>query len=282
MDNLSKRATLVNLTIRSWSARCVDKKISDQILYENAAKADAGKFNKRLLEKDTLKEITSILNDVRKYYKDRTLAWKDGDTRLLPVKFVTEFMDKMREFETSLDYAVKEFVSQYPEFKEKAKEMLNGMYNDDDYPDIGEIAEKFKIEHSFNNISDPNDFRCEVSEDVKEQIKSSMQSDIEQQYTYSMKKLYERIFTVIKKFNETLSKEDAVFHKSLIGNVEELVSLLPDLNFMNDSKINNLTEQIQNEICRFDPEALRKDKTQREEAVKASNDILNAMESFYA
>jgi hypothetical protein len=72
MDNLSQRATLVDVTFRSWSARCVDKKISEQVLYDNSAKKDAGKFNKRLLEKDALKDITTVLNEARKFYKEKT------------------------------------------------------------------------------------------------------------------------------------------------------------------------------------------------------------------
>jgi len=282
MDNLSQRATLVDVTIRSWSARCVDKKISEQVLYDNSAKKDAGKFNKRLLEKDALKDITTILNNTRKYYKDITLAWKDGGTRLLPVKFVTEFMDKMRDYQYELEQAVNIFVQNYPEYKSNAQEMLNGMYRDEDYPEVNEINDRFAIEYSFTNISDPSDFRCEVADDIKSQIQTSMKNDVENQYRVSMKKLYERIYTVIQKFNEKLSEKDSVFHQSLLGNIEELVKLLPDLNFMKDQKITDITEKIQNEICRFDVESLRKNQNMREEAVKASSDILNAMEALYA
>jgi len=282
MDNLSKRAMLVSLKISSWSARCVDKKVTDSVLCDNQAREDAGSFSKRLLEKDTLKNIAAILNDVRKIYREKTLAWKDGETRLLPVKFVTEFKDKMRTAEVDLDREVGIFTDSYDEYKENAKQMLNGMYNADDYPPVEKIASKFTITHKFSNISDPSDFRCEVSEEIKDSIKDSMKKDLEEQYKFSMKKLHERIFSVVKHFNERLSEESPIFHKSLINNIEELVSILPDLNFMDDDIITALTIQIQNELCRFTPDELRENKDLRLEAAKASADILATMEACYA
>ena len=282
IDNLSKRATLVSLTIQSWSGRCVDKQVSEEVLYQHQANADAGRFSKRLLEKEALKEISSIVSETRGYYKDKTLAWEDGKTRLLPVKLATEFMDQMRAFELKFDDAVDEFINQYASYKDNAKAILNGLYNEADYPAVEEIKDKFSLKYTFTNISDPNDFRCEVSDDLRQEIQKSMEKSINEQYQLSIKKLYERIYLVISKFNEKLLSEDKRYHKSLIGNIEELVALLPDLNFMNDSKITEMTERIKNEICKYDVDVLKTNNATKEEAIKASNELLSSLESIYA
>ena len=82
--------------------------------------------------------------------------------------------------------------------------------------------------------------------------------------------------------HEKLADEDAIFRDSLIGNIEELVSILPDLNVADDPNLAKLTENIQENICRFDADILRNNKEARKEAVMASKDILNTIESVYA
>jgi len=286
MDNLSKRATLVSLKSRKWTGRCVDKQISQEVLYQHSAKDEAGSFSKRLVNKDCLKEISRIMNQARNYYKEKTLAWEDGKFRLLPVKFATEFMEKMREYEAELDIAVKDFINSYDEYKEQAKDMLNGMYNEGDYPSTRDLVEKFSLKHEFQNISDPEDFRCEVSDEIKEQIRSNMKNQLEEKYTDSMKRLYERIYDVIKNFNEklkeSLERDDFRFFKAMITNIEDLVAILPDMNLMDDEKLTEMTDLIQKEICRFDIKELKHSKESRDQAIKASSDILTAIERVYA
>jgi len=281
MDNLSNRATLVSLKIKNWAGTVVDKKVSEQVLYENQASDEAGSFRKRLMPKDAMKPISAVLNEVRKYVKTKTLAWEDGKQRLLAASLITEFTDTLREHEVSLENAVTDFIACYGEYKEAAKDILNGLYIEGDYPPESELREKFSLKYEFQNISDPDDFRCTISNDLKEKIQNDMKSTIDQKYAGSMKKLYERVYTVVSKFNEKLSDEDATFNKSLINNIEDLVSVLPALNIMEDSKLSALTTQIQTEICKFNPLDLRKDKEIRKDAVQASSQILASLEEMY-
>jgi hypothetical protein len=277
MDNLSERASLVALKISTWTGRCVDKEISQDVLRQHMATDDAGSFSKRLMPKEALKPIAAVLNEARKYYKSKTLAWEDGKSRLLPATLITEFHETMRDFQVKLEDAADEFIQNYDRYKKDAEIILNGLYREGDYPSVKELKEKFSMEYPLSNITDPSDFRCEVSEDLKQEIQKNMKTNLDEKYSHSIKKLYERIFTVIKKFNERLQETDAKFHNSLIGNIEDLVSLMPDLNFMNDDKITSLTDQIQNEICQFSVGDLRYNTEARKKAVKASSDIMDTM-----
>jgi len=284
MDNLTTRATLVSLKTSKWTGRCIDKDISQDVLIREGATEEAGRFSKRLLPKDALKEITTVVNSARKYYKDKTLAWEEGKYRLLPTKFATEFRTQMAEFKASLDIAVKDFINDYKDFKSEAKQMLNGMYKEGDYPSENDLYEKFQLKYTMQGISDPKDFRCDIPENIKKEIQKEMQEELESQYAASLKKLYQRIYNVIKPFHDTIekaNKEDVRLFKSLIGNIEDLVSLLPDLNIMGEKKLEELTELIQNELCRFDIDDLKKNKESREEAIKASTDVLAALEQVY-
>ena len=282
MDNFSNRAVLVSLDISHWSGRCVDKGISDDVILQHNASSDSGSFSKRLIAKEYLSEIAKVNNEARKYYKENTMAWETGKRRLLPSKKITEFTAKMREFEQRHEDATSVFISNYVTYKNDAQQFLNGMYNPADYPDESEIGSKFSISYELTNIDSPDDFRCEIDESVKEDIKNKMKKSLESKYNESMNKLYQRIHGVIKAFNEKLSDENARFKRAIVDNIEDLVKILPDLNFMDDPKVTILTQQIQNDLCRFDPDQLRNDKAARKEAVEASASIMETMEELYA
>jgi len=283
MDNLSKRATLVSLKVSKWSGRCVDKQISQNVLIQHNAQEEAGSFSKKLLPESALKEISSIINEAKKYYKEKTLAWEDGKFRLLPTKLTSEFMCEMRDAKVKLDHAVNIFKQDYENYKIQAKTMLNGLYKEGDYPQLPDFDKKFNLEFNFQNISDPKDFRCEVSQDIKEIIQKNMKDSMEKQYAESIKRLYERIHTVISHFNEKLSEysEGSKLYSSMIINIHELVKILPDLNIMNDENIAQITERIQKQICKYDINELRHSPTFREGAIKASSDIMKDLEALY-
>ena len=282
MDNLSKRAVLVSLEISHWSARCVDKKVSDEVLLNNSAESDSGSFSKRLIAKDYLSEITKVNNEARKYFKKNTMAWETGKRRLLPSKKITEFTEKMRELKEQHEDVCKVFVDNYETYMTEAQTFLNGLFNPADYPSKDEVEKKFGFEYEFTNIDSPDDFRCAVSEDVKEEIQQKMQDKVTEKLTMSINRLYQKIHSLLKKFEEKLSDEDAVFRNSLIDNIEDLVAMLPDMNIMEDAKLKELTDKIANEICRFDADQLRKDKAARREAVEASRSIMDTMGELYA
>jgi len=282
MDNLSKRAVLVSLEINHWSGRCVDKKVSDEVLTSNNADSDSGSFSKRLIAKEYLSEISKINNEARKYFKENTMAWESGKRRLLPSKKITEFTDFMRNLEDKHAEACQVFVDNYNTYMNDAQAFLNGLYNPADYPPQDEIAEKFGLKYEFTNIDSPNDFRCEVSEEVKNEIQERMKASLEKKFNGSMQNLYKKIYELLRKFGDRLSNEDAQFKKGLFENIEDLVRILPNMNIMDDPKLAEITERIQNDICRFDVEQLRHDKVARKEAVQASQSIIETMGELYA
>lgn len=281
INNLSSRALLTSLEISSWAGRCIDKTVSEDIINQHAAKKEAGTFSKRIVHKDALKEISSIRNEARKFHNEITLAWSDKKARLLPSKRVDEHLSTMRTLKTRFETAVDEFVMNYNDYVNDARDFLNGMFNPDDYPSEAEIRTKFEFSFDHMPLPDENDFRCELAESVKDDIKKLMRESTQAKMNESMQKLWKRVYDVIKTMHEKLSDEKGKFKNSLLGNIEDLVGLLPDLNITNDPKLTTLTEHIQNEILRFDPDNLRKDELERKKAVEASKEVLDTIENIY-
>ncbi|MHA1614128.1 MAG: DUF3150 domain-containing protein [Candidatus Thorarchaeota archaeon] len=278
LNNLSNRAMLASLEISVWSGRCTDKTLTTELIDQKQAEKETCTVTKKLIDKSALKEIKSIVNDARRIHKELTLAWTDKKARLIPTKFMNEHMSALRNLKSEFDDKVDIFLSNYDDLIKEAEHFLMDMYNPDDYPDSKTLKEKFKFDFLHEPLPDAADFRCEVDDNLKTELQERIQAATEQRVEVSMSKLWNRVYTVIQSMHEKLSVEDSVFHKTLVTNVQDLVALLPDLNITNNTKLASLTEQIQSELCGYEPEEIRKDQSIRKQVSDSSKRI---MEEFY-
>ena len=69
-----KRAMLVELTIRQWTARKHDRKVSREVDQGHGAQ-NAGRFNKQLIAKDALEKIAKKAGAIREFHYAHTLPW---------------------------------------------------------------------------------------------------------------------------------------------------------------------------------------------------------------
>jgi hypothetical protein len=53
---LSRKATLVSVNVSQWTARRLDRKVTDEVNRQHNAAKDAGRYNKLLIEAEHLKE----------------------------------------------------------------------------------------------------------------------------------------------------------------------------------------------------------------------------------
>ena len=74
-----------------------------------------------------------------------------------------------------------------------------------------------------------------------------------------------------------MSDADATFRNSLIGNLEELCDIIPDLNVANDPKINELAAKAKAELTRWDAQEIRDDTKIREDVSKAADKLAKNM-----
>ena len=51
---LSRKAVLVSVNISQWTARKLDREVTDEVNASHGAQKDAGRYNKLLLEKEAL------------------------------------------------------------------------------------------------------------------------------------------------------------------------------------------------------------------------------------
>jgi hypothetical protein len=279
--SLNTKAMIVYFSCGLWTAKKLDKKVTEQICDQNNTTKDWARGHKSLIEKDAVRKVRKVLLDARAFHYSHTLPWGDNGDRLLSTDLYFDYSKKMEQFKEKFEDVVSDFLANYENLINTAKVKLNGLFNGKDYPDKSKLAGKFYYKISVMPIPQSNDLRVDLNEKEIQKIKSTIDDAYNVRLKESLDNIYKRIFEAIKHISDRLADKDPVFRDSLIGNVKELCNLLPKLNITNDENINNLIEDIKSTICKADPDTLRENKKQRTAVKTKADEILNKMKGFY-
>jgi len=158
---------------------------------------------------------------------------------------------------------------------------LGQLFDAGDYPEPDKVASKFGIHVRAFPIQDPNDFRVKMSQSDTAELKKQMHEDFSSDLKDAMRSPLQRLYEKLAKVEEKLKEGDAIFRDSLIGNVQELVDILPALNVLDDPKVTAILAQTKKDICSVgDMKALRKDEDYRAEVAASATDLLKQMKGY--
>lgn len=277
MKSLQEKALLVNLTISQWSARKHDQNVSKKVEQEHNAQ-NAGRYNKILISDNELKEIQKVAGTVRTFLYDNTLPWGDNGDRLLPATNYFEFINQFNEHQSMFNSAVQKFIMQYPKLIEEARIRLNGMFREDDYPNVSYMTRKFDMHISFMPISSTNDFRLDVDQQEVEKLKVQIESEMHARITSAANSIWVRIKDAVSHMVDKLSDKDAIFRDSLVDNIAELVDLLPRLNFTQDKAVQSAIASMKELLVA--PHLLRTNANMRNQKALEAKAILDKVSDF--
>ena len=276
---IQSRAMLVNLVIRQWSARKLDRSASAEIDKTHGA-SDAGRYNKLIIDKSALEPITKIASAMRDRHYHFTMPWGDNGDRLLPSSLYFEYIKEMRDFIQQFNARSTGFISAYPALVQAARVRLGTLYDPNDYPAASTLYAKFDAGVSFSSVPFVDDFRVDLDKDQVEQIKANMSETIVARQNDAVRSCYVRAAEIVSRIRERLSVKDGVFRDSLIENARALVDLLPSLNITGDADLENLRLEISESLL-IEPSVLRNHPDVRQKTADAADSILSRLKGVY-
>lgn len=278
--NLTEKAMLVNLSISQWTARKYDRKVSHEINMQHGADDDAGRYNKCLVARESLKELTKVVNRARIFHYENTLPWADEGSRILPAAMFPDYSAKMRELKNEFETAVDAFLSTYPSLIEDACISLNGLFREEDYPPTEHIVNKFAWGVSISPLPIASDFRVMLSDDEISKIRGEIENRNSTASITATRDLWERLYKAVSHMADKLAEPDAIFRDSLVGNIQELTALLPKLNITDDAELEKMRRQVETRLGSTIPETLRTDSKARENTATIARDLLDTMKGY--
>ena len=279
MAKLSEKAMLIRHRVRYWDARKYDKSISDEVADAKGAERDAGRYNKALIARDALKEIRQIRHAAKAHHERMTLPW-DRSIQILPADAYMQYMAKQQEFRIQYENAVDEFIRNYPDFIEDAKKRLNGMFDERDYPSAGELQFRFGIKLHVLPMPDAQDFRVALSDKETAQIRETIEEQVNERIGNAMQDLWKRVYDAVEHMRDVLADKDKRITESLVGNLREIVDLLPVLNITGDPELARMAKRITQSLYKRDAVMLRENDKAREQQAQTADEILAAMAGY--
>lgn len=273
--NLSKKAVLVTMIVSQYLAKGRSKEVDAKVTAHLKTKRKAGSTQIDLLDPKEVAHTKRAAYNIRKHFNRMTLPW-DEKSRILPSALYDQFQEKhkilVREFSNRVD----EFAIAFPSLLRKAEnELGEELYNLMEFPAITEIRSKFGVMLSYNPVPVSGDFRITLSNDEIDNIRQELDERNKAMLSRSMHDAWRRLHTVVQEMTEKINKP--TFRDSIVGNITDLVNILPGLNLGEDTELDRVREEVIERLCRYTPSELRNNSSKRSEIEIAAREIVGSM-----
>lgn len=275
------QAMVLNLQIGIWQGYRLDKDASRKVTEDAGADNDAARVNKHLVPKEALKPVVSAANAVRTHFYAKTLPWKDNGDRLLTRLMFMSFIEEHERLVGEFHDAVDQFLTMsYPSARDQAEFRMGELFKADDYPSADQLRRRFYVNLDIDAVTEAGDFRVQMEQDQLDQVRQSMERAMGERIGRAMRDVWDRVREVVEKFAEKMADGEAIFRDSLVGNITEIVDLLPGLNVLDDPDLKAIGDDIKARLGGYAPKDLRKNVAVRTQAAKDAAEIMERMSGF--
>jgi hypothetical protein len=290
MTVVTEKAMLAKLKISRWSASKHDKKISADVAAQHGADPTMGRYSKRLIAKEHLDKIGQIATRARHHHYENTLPWLDDGARILPAANYFDYMQRQNALAAEFEQEVIEFAKGYPQMVDAARRSLNGLFDNEDYPDPSAIRDKFTMQIDVDPMPTAEDFRVALSEDENSRIREQIQERLDGAVQGAIVEVWHRVHDLVAHMVERLriyevdgeGKVKNTFRDSLVDNIREMVDLLPKLNITSNNALEVMRQRLADELCNIDAPVLRDDPLVRNAVASNAEAILAEIKDYMA
>lgn len=282
--SISSSAVLVSLNLSVWPASKLDREVTDKVITDANANANAGKFMKDLFAGTSLrKDIEKFAAHCRVRHLKFTLPWADKGERLLTTALFMDYKKFINEAEFRFEQLCETFYAAYPQLLADAPANLKGLYKAEDYPSLEEVKQRFGFRYVFSPLPEAGDFRLDVGNADLEELKHKYASDYELRLAEAMREPWDRLHKVLTSMSDKLKDDDTDkegntnkrYHETLVTNATDLCALLTKLNVTQDPKLEEARKQLEVAMLGADIEAIKESPAIRESMKSKVDAILD-------
>jgi hypothetical protein len=253
VKSLSSSAMLVSLSVSLWTARKLDKKVSNDVDISNSTKTKAGNYHKNLLAGDTsIAAIQKLAGLIRTYHLTQTSPWNDTGGRLLTTSQFFIYKNEMARLEKQYWDLVKDFVAGYGTRISAAAFQLGSLFDRDEYPDVEQVTDKFGFRVNYAPLPESGDFRIDINNEGLNDLKDSYDALYEANIEKISADNYERLYKILTQLSFGLrTNEDDTkgkMYESVLDNAKALCQLLTHFNVKQDTQLEAMRLQLEENI----------------------------------
>jgi hypothetical protein len=280
--DIRERALLVGLRIESWTGLKTDNSVTHEVAKNHEADGnDVGKFSKRLIDKKALAEIGKLDGRARQILYQYSHPWDDNGRRIVPTRLWETLSQRLQEVYDERQDAIERFQSNYQRYVNEARGNLGTLFDASDYP--SSVKNLFRFRLSYEPVPDDKDFRVDLSAEQVETIKSQAQEEFNSNIAEITKHNIERLKEAVERISSRLKNapDGKNLHASMIGNLNELLDMIPALNLTNDKKLEALCDDIKESLSDTHIDDLRNDPIVRKNTLGEAERLSKKMAAFF-
>jgi hypothetical protein len=281
--SISASAVLVDLNISIWTARKLDRKVSEEINVAKNTTTNAGNYSKNLLAgSTTLSDIQKFASGIRNWHATQTLPWSDNGTRMLPMANFMDYKNGLNIRIQTLEQMFNKFFTEYPTLVGDAANKLGSLFDVSEYPDVEDIKAKFKCKYVFSPMPEAGDFRINAENQLKEELAQQYEQEKNDKVNEAMRDAWNRLHEALLHISERMEDVDdgkgnkvhKQFRSTILDNPAELCSLLTKLNVTKDANLEEARKNLERAISNVDVDDLRESESARQEVKQKVDAIL--------
>lgn len=255
------QAILIELSISTWTARKLDRKVSKEVTTGKAADSNAARVNKHLfVGVQLLEEIAALASTIRTEFYRQTLPWSDAGARLLPMSQFFVYKQWANDMEQIFATKVAAFVQAYPTLVGAQAFRLGAMFDRAEYPAPDQIASKFRLACTYSPLPTTGDFRVDVTNDVEKELRDQYEQVYASRLDSAVGDLWDRLHAVLTRISDRLTTgpgEKKIFRDSMVDNAIELCDMLTRLNVTNDATLEQARQRLEQVLSGVTADDLR-------------------------
>lgn len=273
------QGVLAKLNISQFSNTREDDSITAEVKAIHQLQGKAGKWVKIKLPEEFLAGVKKAAGAARQAHYDASLHWEEG-YRLLPMTAKPRYDAAVAAAKVKFDAEVEKFVESYPLALEKARTMHAGTYRENDYPTLDKVRQQFEFRVAFLPIPSSSHFDVSVVGPAVAAMRAQLEASNSAKVEQAVGELWSRLLDPVTKMADTLRDPAAIFRDSLVGNVIQVLDLVPALNVTGSDQLKTAAIEVRNRLANLNPDVLRNNRVARRAAAETAGEIANRFGRF--
>jgi len=237
-----------------------------------------GRYVKDLYPKDFLKpwdqEVTKVRGTLDKWFA----PYDDTGWRLGTGPQAFKFQAEWSRINETLRKIRQDLVTEFNNIVLRQRNMLGTMFNPEDYPSSDVFESRFRWSMELEPVpvfTDP------VFKQLSSEIVGNTQRLVESRIKDAQMDGYRRLLASVSHLADVAADEAKVKNSktSTLTNVQELVDILPSLNFLKDPLLDECIRQVATAVKDLQPRALKEDEKVCKDVAQSMRDAVANIET---
>jgi hypothetical protein len=281
---VARAAMLVDLNIAIYSGRKQDRATQAEVTTAkgSGSKKAASVFKNLFAECKELDAITKFQARARSEHYRLTLPWNDRGARLLPTISLLDYKQVMNRYQLEFDRLVAAFLDKYATLVAAAAFQLGTLFDRKEYPDVAQVARRFRMDIAFVPLPTSGDFRLDVESEVQRELMEQYDRRLAEQLASATKDSWDRLYEALARLSDRLTVDEdgkkKIFHDTIVTGAVELCELLTAMNVTQDPQLESARRQLQEVLLGVTPKELRDEDGTRVLTKQKVDQILSAFD----